>query len=380
MTSEDEGISTLVGTGGEVSEDPVLDATRAVAEHRAALASGDATIVERTLDLHTYGAGPRGLLSRLAGSESIPAAVHKLAPFFRKAKFTIEAARLLADDEVEIYEAMSHASLARPMRTVSLVRRRGGFWRVVTTADAPDEQIKVCLLLPAGPRDIPKGSLAGAASALEVEAEPLDGGALLVDELLGYQATVHVKDPFEAGIDATLPEVGDLVAASAAIAVVTMIPSTVSRERVHDLAWVGSAAACLAEAMKVERLLLPRCDRVLTAQELAEACQENADAKRLATAWVHFKVGEGWLGTRGMAHFMKPEIEVKLADFADPQAAARVVATTAGKVLTGGLDLAPGSSVEGDGGRYWVLLGRRGPVPGDTYGRWGAVTLMPRRK
>lgn len=378
MTAEDEGISTLVGTGDEVSEDPVLDATRAVAEHRAALASGDAAIVERTLDLHTYGAGPRGLLSRIAGTESIPAAVHRLAPFFRDAKFTIEAARLLADDEVEIYEAMRHASLPRPMRTVSLVRRRGGFWRVVTTADAPDEQLKVCLLLPAGPRDIPKGSLAGATSALEVEAEPVEGGAILVDELLGYQATVHVKDPFDANIDATLPEVADLVAASAAIAVVTMVPSTVARERVHDLSWVGLAAARLAEAMKVERLLLPRCDRVLTAGELAGACAEGADAKQLATAWVHFRVGEGWLGTRGMAHFMKPEIEVKLADFNDHEAAARVVATTAGKVLSGRLDLAPGSSIDADG-TYWVLLGRRGPVPGGTYGRWGAVTLMPRR-
>ncbi|MDH5491824.1 MAG: hypothetical protein OEY14_07715, partial [Myxococcales bacterium] len=152
-SDSDDGLGTLLGTGLEDSLDPILEASMAVAAHRQALIAGDVQAVERSLDLHAHGAGPRGVLSRLAGKGGVGEAVKRLLPFFQQARFSLERARVLGRDEVEIYEKMGHPTLPRPIRTVSLVRRRGGYWRVVTTSDAPDERLRACIFCGPGSVD-----------------------------------------------------------------------------------------------------------------------------------------------------------------------------------------------------------------------------------
>ena len=78
-----------------------------------------------------------------------------------------------------------------------------------------------------------------------------------------------------------------------------------------------------------------------------------------------------------MSHFLQPEIEYLLADFEDQPNIDAICVALASAMVSGRLLPTRGSVVRISGARFLLDRGRRGPLPEQTYGRHGAVRLLP---
>jgi len=367
-----DGVGTLLGTGLEESEDPLVDAMRALAELRAALERGDAEAVEPRLDLHAWGAGKRGLLSTLAAKQSVEDAVQQLAPFWQTADYEVQAARVVSPDEVEIYETVSHRNVQAPLQTLTLLRRRGGHWRHVTTADTPDEKLVATLLCPHEPfltdEPIPDARL---------ERGSGEGRWRLVHPEHDWRAALRMGPIPKAKAASDDPELAPALARSKHMVSVALSPSTDPAVRHAQLVWFANAVAGFGWALDANRVFVPLCDHLLHRRALEVG--DEPSVLELAKRYVVIRASDGWTGTRGMSHFMQPEIEARTMDWKDEAAAARVVDAAADALLSGEIELTVRTEAEVRGLRCWVDYGRRGRRKGETYGRWGSVRLAPPR-
>lgn len=368
----DDGLGTLRGTGLEESEDPLIDAIRALAELRAALERGDAEAVRPKLDLHAYGAGKRGLLSTLAAEKSVEDAVQQLGPFWQTADYEVKAARVVSPDEVEIYETVSHRNIKQPLQTLTLLRRRGGHWRHVTTADTPDEKLVATLLCPNEPfltdEPIPDARLERGSS---------EGRWRLVHPEHDWRAALRMGPTPNRRIVSDDPEMAPALARSNHMVSVAISPSTDPAVRFAQLVWFANAVAGFGWALDADRVYLPLCDHLLHRRALEVG--DEPTVLELAKRYVVVRASRGWVGTRGLSHLMQPEIEARTMDWKDEAAATRVVDATADALLAGEIELEVRTELEVRGLRCWVDYGRRGRRHGETYGRWGSVRLAPPR-
>jgi len=368
----DDGVGTLLGTGLEESEDPLVDAMRALAELRAALERGDAEAVRPKLDLHAYGAGKRGLLSTLAAKKSVEDAVQQLGPFWQTADYEVLAARVISHDEVEIYETVSHRNVSQPLQTLTLLRRRGGHWRHVTTADTPDEKLVATLLCPHEPflsdEPIPEARLERGTS---------EGRWRLVHPAHDWRAALRMGPTPESKIESDDPELAPALARSKHMVSVALSVSTDAEVRLAQLSWFANAVGGFGWALDADRVYIPLCDHLQ--HRRAFEVGDDATVLDLAKRYVVVRAADGWTGTRGMSHFMQPEIEARGMDWKDEAAATRVVEAAAEALLAGEIELRVRDEIEVRGLRCWVDYGRRGRREGETYGRWGSVRLAPPR-
>ncbi len=367
--TEREGVETLLGTGLEEPADPLIEALRAVAELREALRRGDADAVRPKLDLHAWGAGRRGILSALAGTRSVEEAVSKLAPFWRTAEYQMDAARVVSPDEVEVYETIVAPGNEARLRTLTLMRRRGGHWRQVTSMDAPDEKLVVALICDAEPP-----ALEG---ALGPDAELVAGPPPRIE---------HAREPWEAALRAAPPpplvdvldrRLREALEGAVRVLSVALLASAEPDERLEQLRWLADAVAKLAPRAGARRLYLPWIERVLLPGQLA--LPKDADLDDLAARWVDVIEVDGWTGTRGMSHLQLPEVEARWIDWPSEDVATQIVMRAAEDMRDGGQALTPRSDVDVAGTRCRVDYGRRGAAIGQTYGRYGSVRLAPSR-
>lgn len=357
---------TLHGTGLENSIDPEGEATIAVMRHRSALASGNPKLVEQTLDLHTWGAGEAGILHRLSAEEGVERAVERLTAFWKGSQPRIEHARRISEDEVEIYERILPAGGSREMRTLALVRRRGGRWRVVTTSNATDERVVLCVLGPRGsePSPIPADACAGLGELV------VDGmGGLLVNPNTGHRLQLTASDGLSARLEATDQEVQARMAAGCAVVTFVGTAPEDEGERAALLVWASHAAAACARRLGTDAVYLPLSDRLLVPDALSAV--QPGEAPRALSA-VHEDGRTVY--TRGLTYAKRPEVEAGHDVWSNPWP---IVEAAVHAQLISGLELAPGSTVTLAGQAVQVRLGRRGPYEGTTYGRWGSRMLSP---
>lgn len=368
MADEREGVSTLLGTGLEEPADPLLEALRAVAELREALRRGDADAVRPMLDLHAYGAGQRGVLGTLAATRSVEEAVARLAPFWRTAEYRMDAARVVSPDEVEVYETIVAPGNQARLRTLTLMRRRGGHWRQVASMDAPDERFVAALICAREPPEL-GGSIgdahlvAGTPPRLQHVEEP-------------WSAALKIAPPPE---PAEVPDRRLREALAGAVRVVSLAlrPSLDRAVRERQLRWLGDTAAALGEQIGAKQVYLPWIDRLLALEQLG--LPEGAGPEDLAARWVNVIEVDGWTGTRGMSHLGLPEVEARWMDWPDEDVATQIVLNAAEDLRDGACVLAPRTDVEVAGTRCRVDYGRRGAALDQTYGRYGSVRLAPSR-
>ncbi|MCB9596005.1 MAG: hypothetical protein H6719_25010 [Sandaracinaceae bacterium] len=358
-------VETLLGTGLEEPDDPVLEALRTIAELREALKRGDADAVRPKLDLLAYGAGQRGVLSTLAATRSVEEAVQRLAPFWRTAEYRMDAARVVAPDEVEVYETVIASGASTRLRTLTLLRSRGGHWRQVTTMDAPDEKLVLALIC-------------------DDEEAPL---TLASEEaILEPTKLRHPGEPWEAVVRTAPPpeasEVPDrrlreaLVGAKRIVSF-ALLPPTDIAPREAALRWLGDAVAAIGEGVGARQVYLPWNERLLHPEQLVVGPDATRDD--LAARWVNVIESDGWTGTRGMSHFMLPEVEARWMDWPDEDIATQIVVRAAEDLRDGECELKARTDQEVAGTRCRADYGRRGAVLGQTYGRYGSVRLAPSR-
>lgn len=359
---------TIHGTGLEGSLDPKAEASFALMRHRGALAAGNAVEVERTLDLHTWGSGDPGILHRLAKEIGVPAAVSRLQRFWSKAEASIEEVRLVGPEEVEVFEVVTPPGGGRSLRTVALVRRRGGRWRIVTTRSTSDEIIRLCVFGPRGSKpDVLPRDLLQWVGELQVQGTR----GMLIQPETGFELQIEAVDGLDARIDATAPEVLSRLADGCAVVMLVGEMPRASEHRAAMMSWASHAAAECAERLGSDAVLLPSCDRILGAAELAAIGPEDVRG-----AWVSVSEDEELAYSRGLAHVCVPELELVRADWAN---AAESLGVAVQWALRGELPFEPDSVVDLGGMELYVELGRRGPISSTTYGRWGSRLLRPVR-
>ncbi|MBX3274301.1 MAG: hypothetical protein KF729_28805 [Sandaracinaceae bacterium] len=367
--ARDGAIETLLGTGLEEPADPLLEALGAVAELREALRRGDADAVRPKLDLHSWGAGRRGVLSTLAATRSVEEAVAKLAPFWRTAEYRMDAGRVVSPDEVEVYETIVAPGGETDLRTLTLMRRRGGHWRQVTSMDAPDEKLVAALLCPRAPVALPE-------AAGDARIETGGTGSLLRGSREGWVARVRDVAPPDPA-DVTDRRLREALGATARVISLALLPSRERAARIAQLRWFAGAVAALGEALGAAHAYLPWIERLMAPAALA--LPENADLDEIAARWVAVVAVDGWTGTRGMSHLMLPEVETRWIDWPDEEVATQIAVRAAEDLRDGECSLEPRTDVEVGGTRCRVDYGRRGAALGQTYGRYGAVRLAPSR-
>lgn len=287
--------------------------------------------------------------------------------FWRDATVRQEHERAVTDDVLEIYEHVRHPCSARLFRVVSLLRRQAdGGWRLVETRDTPDEQIVA---------HVPCMDSILRADALRLD-EPVDltvqgphrGSVLWLDGCLAGLSIAPAREVLRGPLER-------IAIASKAPRVLTLRMMLVGdrAERCHLLARFALAISTLVEERGPWVHIAPT-DRVLHRAQVRDQARAAAggDADALTGFHVRYQTRAGIACTRGLCLFGLPEVEMSLVHVRRTPGALREMAR--GMLALG--DAPPlGAVVELLGMRFRVRRGRRGPAPGDTYGRWGAIRL-----
>lgn len=368
-----DGLGTLMGTGLEEPAEPLVEALRAVSELRAALVRGDADAVRPKLDLHAYGAGQRGLLSTLAGRTSVEEAVSRLAPFWRSAEYALSGARVVSPDEVEIYETITAPGRQAELRALTLLRRRGGHWRQVTTVDAPDEKLVASLICPDDPLLL-RDEIPDARLRMDEEGATL---AQVRHERESWVAVLRAGAPPDPS-DVRDRRLREALDGAGWLVSVALLGARERQERERQLRWFTSVVATLGTMVGSSQAYLPWIDRLIAPSQLALP-DGDGSLEALASRWVSVVEFDGWTGTRGMSHLMMSEVEARWIDWPTREAATDIVLRAAAALRSGECALRPRTVESVADTRCATDFGRRGPALGLTYGRFGAVRLAPSR-
>lgn len=130
-------------------------------------------------------------------------------------------------------------------------------------------------------------------------------------------------------------------------------------------------------AMGAPAVYLPVSNVMEEARSVLEMLRQPVPVPEfLGAFWVNFVRRQDAHHTRGMSHFMLPEVEVEAAE--DGQAARDVCINTSLHLLRNGPVLRIGDTVGPGREPAWrIIPGRRGPTDGETYGLWGSIRLQP---
>jgi hypothetical protein len=350
---------------------------------REALRRADVVGVTSRLANDARRPNERDLLVDLIAAEGAEEAVQKLSPFWRDADVTIRGIRVVAEDEVEVYERITVPRRDLPIQSVTLLRRRDDRFKIVATSDAPDERFRIRVVRDSGAPAIDdvgfsrawKERFGATAELLMLE----DGDGVLSHPDEGWLGTVRGPVPAtdqlglyedEVGTGATLIEVG-------------VEPSDDLEERRRQLIWTTRVAHVLALGTGGHHLHVPAAERLIALDRLTDPfLNRDPAASELAMAWVRLhsnnaESGPGFAATRGMTHFMAPEVEYALEDWDEPKLAARVAIALATALIQTRTDAQIGTVVRAAGTRCFLTRARRGVRSRHTYGRFGALRIRP---
>ncbi len=342
---------------------------------RRALRAGDAEAVAARLETERR-ADEYDLLSALVDEVGPDRAVRQMQRFWKAADARTVLERTVSRDEVEVYEDI-HLPSEAPRSSVTLLRRREHRWRVVATQDAPSIRPRMLVYCSAGAPLIDDETFTLRwMEAHGPTAELFRDGAegVLSNPLEGWVGSI--RGPVKTNQRASeIPGLAD------AMIEVSVEPSDDAATRGRQLVWVARAALLVADFLGAKHLGVPGAERLIEAEQVAQTLgnHEYPPIHVIATTWVklHRETHDGFASTRGMSHFMKPEIEYALSDFEEVEDMDQVALSVASAAIGGRVTPIPGTVVRLGGVRCVLGESRRGPATGITYGPWGAVRLLP---
>lgn len=335
----------------------------ALTRHRHALRAGDASGVGRTLDTRARRPRERDLLVDLVAAEGLELATRKLARFWRQAQTEVDAVRIVGPDEAEVYERLYPPHESRPLHVATVLRRgRDASWRVVTTQRSPADAVRLQIW----PAEVPPLRDEAFTEAFSNRWGP--SGELVTDDgegVLGHPTEGWIGalgwpqapgGPFElALVGAPDPDV-----------------------RTRQVCWLSRCATVVASLTGAELAYANAARKVVAVDVLgAIANAELPSARDLAGAWVALHRARDLVFSRGLATFALAEVVASPAVWGSASIARKVAAGAVRAGLSGAMGLAPGEIVQIVGQRVTVEPGPRGPSAHESFGRWGAIELVP---
>ncbi len=349
-------------------------------------------------------------LSRLFGTK-------EAADFWSQATAEVEAVRLVADGVAEAYEHVRHHRSGTSLRLVSTAEYVKGHWRMTDTRDATDERV-TAVLLRGAPPDRPLDARAWTERWARVHGPTatlqLDEGRVTLDHPTeGWSAIVRTgsgRDLSRAlGLRGTQ---GELLEKQPAATLLSLVPTLDARKRTDQLRWMSRAVAAFG-AQDASSVWVPSAVKVVPFSTWLDAMEGPLELSALSALWLRTQRQRGAWVTRGMTSFMLPDVEVWCAGLTVHtvrallrEAAGRLLAHHEARVARKLGACAP--AVPGVAPRLYrrgrsgpsalpidrletaidlgdcfvageveavVGLGRMGPRPGESYGRWGAIAL-----
>lgn len=356
--------SSVPSEGNDEATELRAEVLAAVTRHRHALRAGDASGVGRTLDAGARRPSERDLLVDLVSAEGLEHATRKVSRFWRSAQTEVEAVRMVGLDEAEVYEQLSISRRSGPIDTVTLLRRgRDGTWRVVTTQRAPADAVRV-QIWPEAVHEIRDDAFT---THFERRFGPT--GELVMDEGEGV-----LGNPGERWIGAL--RAPDAPSRPFEIA---LIGDPDLDRRWRQVHWISRCAVVAAALLGASRVWVPAARKLVAVEALeAIAGPDLPAARHLASAWValHRAPGEA-VASKGLTTFALAEVMASAQAWKELGVARKVAAAAVHAALSGAIGLAPGEAVQIAGQRVAVEPGPRGPSKNDSFGRWGAVELVP---
>ncbi len=347
-----------MGAGPLAQYDDVLAALR---RHRHALRVGDGAGVDRTLDHEARRPNERDLLIDLAAAEGVDSAARKLARFWRSAETQVQAVRVIAEREVEVYERVRLPDRHGDVDVATLLRRgRDGTWRVVVAQRAPSDGLSVRLPAPSARLDDAEVTRAllgrwGCRTELIVSGE--DG--VLREPERGWLAHVQRID---GGYEVTLE------------------PAEDEDARHAQLVWLARSVAVLGHHLGARRLWVPAARKVVGVEAFeAIGAAAAPSSKSLLLVWTALHRDAPLLYTAGLSAFALPELVTDLTAWNDERTARRLLSATALAAAGGGQTLRVGYGYAVGTRRVVLAAGPRGPAAGRSFGRRGALAIRPLR-
>lgn len=359
-------------TGSTLPSDGVeREALAAVHALRHALRQADTEAVQAVRWLAPRPPGERDLLSDLAAAEGIEPAVRRLSVFWRRAEVRFERARIVNELEAEIYERLTVPGESIPI--VTLLRRPapGGPWRVVCTNEAHDERFILWL---GAARDRELDDIAwtrayGARFGSGAELLMTDTTGVLGSPDHGWLASV--RGPFiPLSWPRTLPgEGGALVELAAAL-------TPIAEQRREQIDWLLRAAAVFLSEGNGAAAYFPAHDKLVMAGALEAAVAGTLRPDQGIRLWARVDEIDGHVVTSGLRHLGLTEVEAPSELLGDPASTRALVRWLGSKLIESPSDaLALGTELVLGERTFVVVPGRRGPRPGKSYGRWGALRI-----
>lgn len=368
---------------------PDMDsAIEALHQFRSALRAGETARVEALLHHGQPVDSESDLFAALRAEAGLPAAVAQLRRFWEAAKEERYAVRSVADHELEVYERITAPTLEGPLRSVTLMRRgENGAWRVVGTSNALDDRPRLFVYGSASGPQLDDVALSRRCVAADGPfAEVFMDGA---EGVLSHPQKAWVgslRGPLPNSAQLTLPSLPD------GFYEIAVEPDEGLGLRLEQLTWLCHVGIAAADAIGSTHVGVPGAERIIPRETLrhllvrapsegGSRATTSLPAHRLATVWVKVHrqpglAGEGYVATRGLVHFGLPELEVRFSECDSAALLEQLTTATVSALTAGQLPTAAGCEFSLLGVRCRLEPGRRGVLPGHSYGPYGARRLV----
>ncbi|MEM9189158.1 MAG: hypothetical protein AAGF12_08275 [Myxococcota bacterium] len=359
-----------------------------VAAFRASLRVGDVAGVTGRLAAVARRPAERDLLVDLLDAEGPQSAVERLQRFWCRTRSETVGLRSLGPISAEVYERVFVEGRDTPLEIVTLTRKINGSWQVVSSQNAPDYRPR--LLVIRGTEGSPLDDVAFSRTWQEAHGDTaelvmMDGGGILGHPEKGWLG--GVKGPAPVGDvvpEAALEAIRDAEGEASVLFEVSADAAPEREEQIELLTWLTQVSLSIAEHTGATHVYSPGADRLIPRTVLADGFSSSEPPlHKLATTWARLHRNDEGGYTQGLHHFHCPEVEYLLEDWGGPgnsataDAAARCAISVATAFISGKLRGSVGTVVRASSVRCHLHESRRGSEPGLTYGRLGAVRLVP---
>jgi hypothetical protein len=313
------------------------------------------------------------MLSDLATARGLDAAVLALSKFWRHSEVRAERVRPVDGLEVEVYEAV-RTPRGETLPIVSLLRREAPAapWKVVCTTETRDERL--VLWVPTAEAAVDHAAWAagyldafGEACELRVDG---DAAALRRPSVDGL---AHLRGPF---LPDPWPSILPRRRRDTGVVELRLRLEPDDATRAGQLAWALRGADVTATLLGAEAVYLPAHQKLILADALWQAAREPPTPAEAFRLWARLEQVRGHYLTTGLRLLGCPELEAS-RHLADEALVRRLVIWMGQRLLAGEVP-AVGTELLAGEGVFQIAAGRRGPLAGLSYGRWGSLALVPR--
>lgn len=331
--------------------------------HRDALRSGDSSTVDGTLDRAARRPSERDLLIDLIAAEGLRTAASKVGRFWRQAVTDVEAVRRVGEHEAEVYERLTLPGGDRSMDVVTLLRRgEDDAWRVVTTQRAPADVLRARLL----------GGRQGALDATRVTQELHTRWGRVAELVMAEDGDGVLGHPDRDWVGAVQGVDGALE--------VALVPALDTATRREQMVWLSRCLVAIAQHVGAKQAWMPHAHKLIGVEQLEEIAEAPSPSSRaLIIAWAGMARDAERVYTVGLRAFGLPELVASSRDWNGSPPARKVIAAVARSAVGGATQLVAGRALSVGAVRAVLSDAPRGPAPGSTYGRFGAVLMRPLR-